>query len=149
MVRSKEKHDQVLTSFLLVKFQHRVSQKLLIIRIFTYLQFTGSLDLNYECIKYNMIFIPANSKYKKQQKGKAFNKIKSNVSLCRLKFGTIGLRSTSFGRLDSKQLNSFKKSITKIIKKRGKFILNIFPQTPITKKPLAIRMGKGKGFVDH
>ena len=96
-----------------------------------------------------MIFIPANSKYKKQQKGKAFNKIKSNISLCRLKFGTIGLRSMSFGRLDSKQLNSFKKSITKIIKKRGKFILNIFPQTPITKKPLAIRMGKGKGFVDH
>jgi large subunit ribosomal protein L16 len=114
-----------------------------------YLQFTEFLDLNCEFINYNMIFIPATSKYKKQQKGKAFNRIKSNLDLYQLKFGTVGLKTTSFGRLDSKQLNSFKKSVVKIIKKRGKFILNVFPQTPITKKPLAIRMGKGKGFVDH
>lgn len=96
-----------------------------------------------------MLFVPSNSKYKKQQKGRAFNKIKSHLNLCQLKFGTVGLKTISFGRLSSKQLNAFKKSVTKIIKKRGKFIIHTFPQTPITKKPLAIRMGKGKGFVDH
>lgn len=98
---------------------------------------------------YLMFFVPSNFKYKKQQKGKTFNKIKSNLNLSQLKFGTIGLKTISFGRIDSKQLNSFKKSIIKIIRKKGKLVLNTFPQTPITKKPIEVRMGKGKGFVNH
>ncbi len=95
-----------------------------------------------------MLFIPKNSKYKKQQKGRAFNKLNSLTHLYKLK-GSVGLKALSFCRLTSKQLNSIHQSINKIVKKLGRIQMNVFPQTPISKKPKEIRMGKGKGSVDH
>jgi len=96
-----------------------------------------------------MLFIPSNSKYKKQQKGKSINRIYKNTSFFRLNFGSIGLKSTSFGRITSNEIKTIRQSINKNLKKRGRLRLNIFSQTPITKKPLEIRMGKGKGNVNH
>ena len=96
-----------------------------------------------------MQFVPSNSKYKKQQKGKSFNRINKNVNFFRLNFGTIGLKSKTFGRLTTNQIKTIRQTINKVMKKQGRLKLNIFPQTPITKKPLEIRMGKGKGSVDH
>lgn len=96
-----------------------------------------------------MSYIPSKSKYKKYQKGKSFNRINKNLDFNCLTFGCIGLKALNFGRLNSKQIASIRQSINKIIKKTGIIFINVFPNTAITKKPLEIRMGKGKGNVDH
>lgn len=95
------------------------------------------------------MLIPRQKKYKKEQKGKNFKLISPTAGLNRLKFGSIGLISLSAGRLTSKQIDSMQQTINKIIKKLGSLRLNIFPDTPISKKPIEVRMGKGKGMVDH
>jgi large subunit ribosomal protein L16 len=92
---------------------------------------------------------PKKSKFKKQHKGKNFNRVKTFLYLNKLKFGSIGLVSTASGRITESQLESIKQNINRTIKKFGFLKINIFPQSPITKKPLEIRMGKGKGSVDH
>ena len=94
-----------------------------------------------------MNFLPKKKKYKKQQKGKQFNKITSVKTLSNKLFYTVGLKSLSFGRIPGKQIESMYKCINKYIKKSGRLILNIFPHTPITNKPIEVRMGKGKGSV--
>jgi len=99
--------------------------------------------------KLKNMFVPKKSKFKKQQKGKSFNRVVAPILLNNLKTGSIGLRALQFGRLNSKQMESIYKIINKTIKKTGKLILKVFPQTPISKKPIEIRMGKGKGNIDH
>ena len=96
-----------------------------------------------------MTLIPRKQKYKKQYKGKSFNKIHSVFELNTLKFGSYGLKAITTGRLTSKQIEAMVSSINKIIKKTGRVVLKIFPQTPVSKKPIEVRMGKGKGNVDH
>jgi large subunit ribosomal protein L16 len=96
-----------------------------------------------------MLLLPRSFKYKKKQKGKLFNKIDNIITFKNIKFDTLSLISISHGRITSKQLNSIYLVINKIIKKVGFLKLNIFPHNPITKKPIEIRMGKGKGNVDH
>jgi len=96
-----------------------------------------------------MLAYPKRSKFKKLQKGKSFNRLNNNLSLKSLKLKTLKIISLDSGRVSAKQLNSIKLLIKKSIKKKGHVIFKIFPQTPITKKPSEIRMGKGKGNVDH
>lgn len=96
-----------------------------------------------------MLFIPKKFKYKKQQKGGPFNRIKGNINFIKLKFGKVGLKAQTFNRITSKQLVTLKQSVKKILKKRGKLKIDIFSFTSITKKAIGVRMGKGKGFVDH
>jgi large subunit ribosomal protein L16 len=96
-----------------------------------------------------MQYIPKKSKFKKQQKGKAFNRIYKNINKDQLLNGLIGLKCLEFGRISSKQIETIRQSINKVIKKSGTVFLNLFPDTPISKKPVEIRMGKGKGAVDH
>ena len=95
-----------------------------------------------------MLFKPKKSKFKKQNKGKAFNRISKNNSLFNLNFGTIGLKAIDHGKINSKHLQTLIQSINKKIKKKGKIKLNIFPHTPITGKPTESRMGKGKGNIN-
>ena len=95
------------------------------------------------------MYFPRQQKFKKQQKGKSFNRINGTIlGLNNLKFGTLGLKVIEPIRLNSKQLETIYQSINKIIKKNGRVIIKYFPQTPITKKPIEVRMGKGKGNVD-
>ena len=96
-----------------------------------------------------MLFIPKKTKFKKKQKGKRLNTITNITSLFKFNFGNIGLKAIECGHLTSKQINAIKQTINKIIKKKGKLKINIFPNTPISKKPLEVRMGKGKGNVDR
>jgi large subunit ribosomal protein L16 len=95
------------------------------------------------------MFIPKKSKFKKQQKGKFFNRVSAVNNFNQLKFGSIGLKAMSFSRLSSKQIETIKKLITKQMKKMGRLIIHPFPNTPISHKPIEIRMGKGKGNIDH
>ena len=93
------------------------------------------------------MFTPKNFKFRKQQKGKNFSKIFS--SHLNPQINCIKLKTLGFGRLTSNQLKALKQTINKIIKKRGRVIFKIFPQTPMTKKPTEVRMGKGKGAFSH
>jgi large subunit ribosomal protein L16 len=95
------------------------------------------------------MFIPKKYKFKKQQKGKFFNHVNSPVSPDLLCFGSVGLKSLSFDRLTSKQIQTIRQSISKFIKKTGRIVINAFPNVAISQKPLEVRMGKGKGSVDH
>lgn len=96
-----------------------------------------------------MLFLPKKYKHKKEHKGKAFNKLHNNVNFFKLKFGNIGLKTISFSRITSKQFVTIRQQIKKVLKKRGKLKINAFSFTPITKKAIGVRMGKGKGNVNH
>lgn len=96
-----------------------------------------------------MRFEPSKTKYKKQQKGSIKNKGSNVYLLNKLHFGVIGLKTCSFGRITSKQLEAFRSVVTKHIKKVGRLNINLIADVPISKKPLEIRMGKGKGAVHH
>lgn len=97
-----------------------------------------------------MLLSPRNFKYRKQQKGKSINRISVKSKDTRsLIFGSLGLKSIEPGRLTAKQMQSVRQVINKKIKKIGRLKINVFPHTPISKKPVEVRMGKGKGNVDH
>lgn len=96
-----------------------------------------------------MLFIPKKWKFKKKQKGKKLNTINKVYTLNNLIFGKLGLKAVSSGHMTSKQIASLRQTINKVIKKKGKLKINIFPNTQITKKPLEVRMGKGKGNLDR
>ncbi len=93
------------------------------------------------------MFIPKKFKFKKCQKGRCIARIKP-VKIFKLQ-NTVFLKALSFGKMNSNQFKALKLVIGKKIKKRGRLNFRTFPQTPITKKPLEVRMGKGKGPVDH
>jgi large subunit ribosomal protein L16 len=94
-----------------------------------------------------MRFIPKKQKFKKVQKGFRPRNVQVVKSLYFMKFGRIAVLSESMGSVTEKQLTSFLASLSKTIKKTGKIVFRIFPHVPVTRKPLEVRMGKGKGGV--
>jgi large subunit ribosomal protein L16 len=94
------------------------------------------------------MFFSKNTKFKKRQKGKNKNRITKNFTNYKLKFGSIGLKCITTGELSSKQIEIFSQSIKKTIKRFGKLVAFTFANTPVTRKPVETRMGKGKGNVD-
>lgn len=96
--------------------------------------------------KMTILLKPVKIKYKKIKKGKLKKfEFKTN----NLKFGTVGLKAKESGIINSKQIESTRQTITKKIKKKGKVWIRIFPNLPITSKPIGARMGKGKGSLSH
>jgi large subunit ribosomal protein L16 len=89
---------------------------------------------------------PKRTKYRKQQKGriKGIAYKGSTVS-----FGSYGLKSMDSGYITNRQLEAARIAMTRFMKREGKVWIRIFPDKPITSKPLEVRMGKGKGAVDH
>ncbi|MCU7796612.1 MAG: 50S ribosomal protein L16 [Candidatus Thiodiazotropha sp. (ex Semelilucina semeliformis)] len=89
---------------------------------------------------------PKRTKFRKQHKGRnrglAF--AGSDVS-----FGEFGLKSTGRGRITARQIESARRAITRHVKRGGKIWIRVFPDKPITKKPLEVRQGKGKGNVEY
>ncbi len=96
-----------------------------------------------------MLFVPRKWKFKKKQKGKKLNTITKVYTLDTLPFNKLGLKATETGHMNSKQILALRQTINKIIKKKGKLRLYLFPNTQLTRKPLEVRMGKGKGNVDR
>lgn len=89
---------------------------------------------------------PGKTKYRKQHKGRnrglSFN---SN----RVSFGEHGIRAVTRGRITSRQIEAARRAMTRYVKRGGKIWIRIFPDKPITKKPLEVRQGKGKGNVEY
>ena len=85
---------------------------------------------------------PAKVKYRKQQKGRMRGTAYRGSSLA---FGDFGLQATECGRINSRQIEAARISISRFIKRGGKVWIRFFPDKPITKKPAETRMGKGKG----
>ena len=86
------------------------------------------------------------TKYRKQQKGrnKGLAYRGSTIS-----FGTFGLKSLDAGRLTNRQIESARIAMTRHMKREGNVWIRVFPDKPITSKPAEVRMGKGKGALDH
>jgi large subunit ribosomal protein L16 len=87
---------------------------------------------------------PKKLKYRKSQKGRMKGKAKGAT----LEFGEFGLQATECGRMSAQQIESARIAITRHVKRGGKIWIRVFPDKPITKKPLETRMGKGKGPTD-
>lgn len=88
----------------------------------------------------------------KQTKFKKFRKIRIKRIEHRqtsLEFGSFGLRTLEGGQISSRQIEAVRRVITRKLKKTGQLWIRIFPNTPVTKKPIEVRMGKGRGAVDH
>ena len=92
-----------------------------------------------------MLLIPKKTKYKKVHKSRIRGVSNTNLNLS---FGSYGLRVLSCGRISNKQIESARRAIMGKIKRIGKLWIRIYPDIPITKKALGIRMGKGKGTVE-
>ncbi len=89
---------------------------------------------------------PKRTKFRKQHKGRNTGVAVKGSSVS---FGEFGLKSISRGRLTARQIESGRRAINRHVKRGGKLWIRIFPDKPITKKPLEVRMGKGKGSVEY
>ena len=89
---------------------------------------------------------PKRTKFRKQHKGRnrGLAQRGSNIS-----FGEYGLKALDRGRLTSRQIEAARRAMTRHVKRGGKIWIRVFPDKPITKKPLEVRQGKGKGNVEY
>jgi len=89
---------------------------------------------------------PNRTKFRKQQKGRnrGLAQRGSNVS-----FGEYALKATDRGRMTSRQIEAARRTITRHVKRGGKLWIRVFPDVPVTKKPIEVRQGKGKGNVEY
>ena len=89
---------------------------------------------------------PKRTKFRKVQKGR-------NRGLAhrgsKVSFGEFGLKATGRGRMTARQIEAARRAMTRYIKRSGKIWIRVFPDVPISKKPLEVRMGKGKGNVEY
>lgn len=89
---------------------------------------------------------PKRTKFRKQQKGR-------NRGLAhrgsKVSFGEFGLKATGRGRITARQIEAARRAMTRHIKRGGKIWIRVFPDKPITQKPLEVRQGKGKGNVEY
>ncbi|WWO97780.1 MAG: 50S ribosomal protein L16 [Candidatus Dasytiphilus stammeri] len=87
---------------------------------------------------------PKRTKFRKMQKGR--NRGFSNNQI---EFGSFGLKAITRGQLTSRQIEAARRALNRAIKRQGKIWIRVFPDKPMTKKPLEVRMGKGKGNVEY
>ena len=88
---------------------------------------------------------PKKAKYRKQFKGRARGTATNGTELA---FGDFALKAVSTGRITSGQIEAARKKITFMTKRAGKYWIRIFPQKPVTTKPVGVKMGGGKGAID-
>lgn len=88
---------------------------------------------------------PKRTKFRKQQKNRNTGPATSGN---RVSFGEFGLKSVERGRITARQVEAARRAISRHVKRGGKIWIRIFPDKPISKKPLEVRMGSGKGSVE-
>jgi large subunit ribosomal protein L16 len=89
---------------------------------------------------------PKRTKFRKQFKGRNRGLAHRGSSVA---FGDYGLKATERGRLTARQIEAARRAMTRFIKRGGKVWIRVFPDKPITQKPLEVRQGKGKGNVEY
>ena len=89
---------------------------------------------------------PKRTKFRKQMKGRNRGLALRGSSIS---FGQYGLKATGRGRMTARQIEAARRAMTRHIKRGGKIWIRVFPDKPITKKPLEVRQGKGKGNVEY
>jgi len=89
---------------------------------------------------------PKRTKFRKQHKGRNRGLAHRGSSVS---FGEFGLKAIGRGRITARQIEAARRAMTRHVKRGGKIWIRIFPDKPITKKPLEVRQGKGKGNVEY
>lgn len=89
---------------------------------------------------------PKRTKFRKQHKGRNRGLAQTGN---KVSFGEFGLKATGRGRITARQIEAARRTITRTVKRGGKLWIRVFPDKPISKKPLEVRMGKGKGNVEY
>jgi large subunit ribosomal protein L16 len=89
---------------------------------------------------------PKRTKFRKQHTGRISGEAKGGFDL---NFGTYGLKATEPERVTARQIEAARRAITRHMKRQGRVWIRIFPDVPVSAKPVEVRMGKGKGSVDH
>jgi len=89
---------------------------------------------------------PKRTRYRKMQKGRNRGLALRGSKVCH---GEFALKATGRGRITARQIEAARRAMTRHVKRSGKIWIRIFPDKPISKKPLEVRMGKGKGSVEY
>ncbi len=89
---------------------------------------------------------PKRTKFRKMFKGKNRGLAQNGN---KVSFGEFGLKAAERGRVSARQIEAARRAMTRKVKRNGKIWIRIFPDVPISSKPLEVRMGKGKGNVDY
>jgi large subunit ribosomal protein L16 len=89
---------------------------------------------------------PKRTKFRKQFKGRNRGLAERGSSVS---FGDYGLKAVERGQLTARQIEAARRAMTRYVKRGGKIWIRVFPDKPITKKPLEVRQGKGKGNVEY
>ncbi|AXI51973.1 MAG: 50S ribosomal protein L16 [Roseobacter sp.] len=89
---------------------------------------------------------PKRTKFRKQHKGRIKGVAKGGSDL---NFGTYGLKALEPERVTARQIEAARRAMTRHMKRQGRVWIRIFPDVPVTAKPIEVRMGKGKGSVDR
>ena len=88
---------------------------------------------------------PKRTKFRKQHKGRIHGNAKGGTAL---NFGQFGLKALQPERITARQIEAARRAMTRHMKRQGKVFIRIFPDVPVTKNPLEVRQGKGKGSVE-
>ncbi|XOV85904.1 MAG: 50S ribosomal protein L16 [Pseudomonadota bacterium] len=89
---------------------------------------------------------PKRTKFRKQHKGRNRGLAQRGSAVS---FGEFGLKAVGRGRMTARQIEAGRRAMTRYVRRGGKIWIRVFPDKPITKKPLEVRQGKGKGNVEY
>ena len=89
---------------------------------------------------------PKRTKFRKQHKGRIHGEAKGGFNL---NFGSYALKATEPERVTARQIEAARRTISRYVKRGGKMWIRVFPDKPITQKPIEVRMGSGKGNVEY
>jgi large subunit ribosomal protein L16 len=89
---------------------------------------------------------PKRTKFRKQHKGRIHGDAKGGSDLT---FGGFGLKAVEPDRITARQIEAARRALTRHMKRQGRVWIRVFPDVPVTSKPIEVRMGKGKGSVDY
>ncbi|QFR48437.1 50S ribosomal protein L16 [Sulfurimonas lithotrophica] len=92
------------------------------------------------------MLMPKRTKYRKMMKGRNRGYARSGYKIA---FGSIAIKAVEAGRINSRQIEAARITSTRAINRQGKIWIRVFPAKPLTKRPLEVRMGKGKGPIDQ
>ena len=89
---------------------------------------------------------PTRTKFRKAHKGRIHGVASSGIDLA---FGQFGLKAMEPDRLTARQIEAARRALTRHMKRAGQVWIRVYPDTPVSKKPIEVRMGKGKGAVEY